>query len=217
VRYCQGKTAVLVAAYGPLPANSRQELIDRAVIEVIFKSASGHHPAEDTERGHILRCALESMVLVNLHPRCKVSVIVQVEHDDGSLLATCLNAANLALVDAGIQCRAMIAAACISVPRDASGTRPESSSGGAVLLDPTYAEEQSSFCVLSFGIIDRPVVEGQPVEGDPCDIVMNETRGVVGSEEAYLSHVSTARQAAAYVQAFFRMSLAKKIEKSRCL
>jgi len=217
VRFTQGKTSVLVAAYGPLPAPPRQEIIDRAVIEVLFKSPVGRSTVD-----------LE-YILAHLHPRCKISVIVQVEHDDGALLATCVNASTLALVDAGIQCRSLLAAVCLCAQKDRSG-EPGGEERRQTLLDPTHLEEENSACVYTFGIVELPGTEVANEEskrrgeltmhcsiGDGCDVVLSETRGFVGTTDAYLDYLDLARKTAQAVQVFFRLSLQKKVEKNPCL
>jgi len=62
----------------------------------------------ETEKGEIVRAAVESIALASLHPCTKISVVVQVVRDDGALLAVCLNAACLALLNAGIQCKSVL-------------------------------------------------------------------------------------------------------------
>ena len=45
-----------------------------------------------------------------MFPRTKISIIIQEVNDDGSLLATIINATTLALMDAGIPIKSLIAA-----------------------------------------------------------------------------------------------------------
>ena len=83
----------------------------------------------DVEMGEMIRQTLEAVIITTLNPCTKISgrvclaslcslcpantiplfysVVVQVVRDDGSLLATSLNAACLALLDAGVQCTSM--------------------------------------------------------------------------------------------------------------
>jgi exosome complex component RRP41 len=46
--------------------------------------------------------AFSSSILTHLYPRSTIQIILHILSQDGSLLAACLNAATLALIDAGI-------------------------------------------------------------------------------------------------------------------
>ena len=50
----------------------------------------------------IVQRTLEEMVLSHLFPRSEINVFIQVLQADGGEMATALNAATLALIDAGI-------------------------------------------------------------------------------------------------------------------
>ena len=101
--------------------------------------------------------ALDSVVLSHQHPRSAISVTIQVLHDDGAvrvdirlityhntvivrqLLACAVNAATLALIDAGVPMKAVVAAASVAVLPDLG-----------LVLDPTHAEEKAcEFCSMS--------------------------------------------------------------------
>lgn len=62
------------------------------------------------EMSHTISQAFEAVVFGNLYPHSTVNIILHVLSQDGSLLATCLNAATLALIDAGIPMRDYVAA-----------------------------------------------------------------------------------------------------------
>ena len=49
-----------------------------------------------------LSSAFASSLFVNLYPRSTITLTVSILSQDGSILAACLNAATLALIDAGI-------------------------------------------------------------------------------------------------------------------
>ena len=53
------------------------------------------------EAGRAIKAALEQTVLLELLPRSQVDVSVQVLQADGGSVAACINAARLALADAG--------------------------------------------------------------------------------------------------------------------
>ncbi len=79
----------------------------------------------------LVRGAVESVVLARMHPRTKISIVIQVVSDDGSVLAAAINGTCLALLDAGVPCSGTVGAVSV-------GLLPS----GQLLLDPTRAEEE---------------------------------------------------------------------------
>lgn len=65
---------------------------------------------------HHVREALTSVVLLERYPKAIVDVHCSVLENGGSTAAALISAAGLAVVDAGIQCRCMLSAACIVRP-----------------------------------------------------------------------------------------------------
>jgi exosome complex component RRP41 len=51
---------------------------------------------------HTLSTAFSSLILTHLYPHSTISLHIHILSQDGSLLAACINAATLALVDAGV-------------------------------------------------------------------------------------------------------------------
>lgn len=62
------------------------------------------------EQSHLLQKALSASILLHLYPKCKISVAVLVLADDGGRLEAAINAATLALMDAGIPLKDMVCA-----------------------------------------------------------------------------------------------------------
>ena len=62
------------------------------------------------EMAYTISSAFESTLFTNLYPHSTINIVLHVLSQDGSLLATCLNAATLALVDAGVPMRDYVAA-----------------------------------------------------------------------------------------------------------
>jgi len=75
-----------------------------------------------------------STLLTVLHPRSEVHISLHILSQDGSILATCVNAATLALVDAGVPMTDYVTACTV-----ASYTNPDESD--EPLLDMNSAEE----------------------------------------------------------------------------
>ena len=67
-----------------------------------------HGPRRLIEQSHLLQKALSASILLHLHPKSKISVAVTVLADDGRCLEVAINAATLALIDAGIPLKDMV-------------------------------------------------------------------------------------------------------------
>jgi len=128
-----GLTKVLCSVRGPCDATRRsEELPDRATLEVLVRSAPFAPPGDRrnvnpttdrrlVEASHLLQRALSASILLHLFPRSKISVTVMVLADDGGRLEASINAATLALMDAGIPLRDMLCA-CSAGRWSAGGT-----------------------------------------------------------------------------------------------
>lgn len=106
-KWVQDGSAVLAAVHGPTQAGARREDAERAVVQVLFRPRSGLPGAAEQEAEAALTTLLEGVLLLGHHPRCLISVVVQVLQADGSLLAVALNAVCAALADAGVPMRCL--------------------------------------------------------------------------------------------------------------
>jgi ribonuclease PH len=137
--FSQGHTEATATVYGPSqPKYTRHEKHDAATLEVTFSVVGGATSSSTAPRersaAKFLRQALGGAVVLTDHPRMLIAIKVCVVRDDGAMLAVALNAAALALVDAGVAMRYVpYGVAVIS--------SSSSSSTGVVVLDPTAAEE----------------------------------------------------------------------------
>ena len=117
-----GLTMAVATVRGPVECARRSdELPDRAVLDVTFKAApfapSGDrrvtNPNTDRrliESSHLLKRSLEAAVLLHLYPKSRIEVVVCILADDGGRLCAAINAASLALVDAGIPMKDLVCA-----------------------------------------------------------------------------------------------------------
>jgi len=176
VRFSQGRTSVIVAVYGPIQVQARKEKIDRATVQVVFKSIYGQKTPFESEKASLIRQSLESIILVTQHPRTLISIIIQVVHDDGSLVAASITGAWIALVDAGIQCKANLCSVSIcalGVIKNKPAQKEEETGARYVewryLIDPTKEEENNSHCTTSFAFDSNG------------GLVMSDTRGIFSS------------------------------------
>lgn len=93
------------------------------------------------ETSAALAAALRAVLLARLYPRSEVEVRVVVLQSDGAALAAAVNAASLALADAGVGARDVLAA-CAAVHV-----------GGYTLVDPTAAESASGGAELTLALL----------------------------------------------------------------
>lgn len=88
--------------------------------------------------------ALAQIIQANKYPRMCIQVIVQVVHDDGSLLTAALNSAAAALLDASIAMNGMFAAATVALTKE-----------GQLVIDPQQQEQQvcSTYAVVQLCVL----------------------------------------------------------------
>lgn len=119
VMFSQGLTVVIASMHGPVESKIQKTLIDRASVEVIFRPKSGLSFVHDRLKENIIKSTCESALLTMLHPRTSVIITIQELQDQGSLLACCINAACLALINSGISMKYILAAvSCIISEND---------------------------------------------------------------------------------------------------
>ncbi|KAI8384245.1 ribosomal protein S5 domain 2-type protein [Radiomyces spectabilis] len=108
----QGNTKCLAAVYGPREARHRMQMLaDRALINVEFNVA----PFSTSERkkrtkndkrslevATFIRQTFEPVIQTSQFPRSQIDIYLQIFQHDGGILQACINAATMALVDAGI-------------------------------------------------------------------------------------------------------------------
>lgn len=114
-----GNTKVLAAVFGPHEVKNRSQLDnDKAIIRCEYSMAAfstnerrrrGKTDRRSTEISQVIRNTVEQTVMVELLARSQLDVFVQVLQADGGTRCACINAAMLALADAGIPLRDMLA------------------------------------------------------------------------------------------------------------
>ncbi len=112
-----GKTIVIAAVYGPRPLFPRfLRESDRAILKVKYDMATfsveeRKRPGPSrrgTEISKVMRLALEPALFLENYPKTVVDVYAEVLQADGSTRVTCINAASLALADAGIPMKDLV-------------------------------------------------------------------------------------------------------------
>ncbi|EUC42796.1 hypothetical protein COCMIDRAFT_7698 [Bipolaris oryzae ATCC 44560] len=149
-----GNTKILVSVTGPA-AEGRQtgqrgggatsDKLAKIDVEINFAGFSGvdrrkrKSDKKTSEMEHCLRSAFEGVLSLHLYPRSTITINVHVVSQDGSLLAACLNAATLALVDAGIPMTDYLVAC--TAASSASAEAADNASADDPLLDLNNQEE----------------------------------------------------------------------------
>ena len=117
-----GKNKILVAVYGPREAHPKHiAMPERAVIRCRYHMApfsvdERKNPApsrREQELSKVIRESLEPVVLTDLYPRTTIDVFIEVLQSDGGSRCAGITAASLALADAGIPMRELVAACAV--------------------------------------------------------------------------------------------------------
>lgn len=115
----QGKTKVLAAVYGPHEAHPRHlAQPDRAVFRCRYHMApfsveERKRPApsrREIELSKVIRQAIDPSVFLEYYPRTLIDLFMEVLQADGGTRCASITTASLALADAGIPMRDMVAA-----------------------------------------------------------------------------------------------------------
>ncbi|MEM0340204.1 MAG: exosome complex exonuclease Rrp41 [Acidilobaceae archaeon] len=164
-----GKTKVIAAVYGPRePIQRFMVLPDRAILRVRyhmapFSTAERKNPAltrREVELSKVIREALEPVVLLSEYPRTTIDVFIEVLQADGGTRTAGVTSASLALADAGIPMRALVAGVAVGKV------------GGVLVLDIDEVED-------SEGEADLPVAAAP----DIGLITLLQLNGVLSEEE----------------------------------
>lgn len=145
-----GKTTALAAVYGPREALPRHmTLPDRAILRVRyhmapFSTTERKSPAptrREVELSKVIREALEASVFTELYPRTTIDIFIEILQADGGTRTTSLTAASLALADAGIPMRDLIAGVAVGKVQ------------GTLVLDINEAEDSGGEADMPVGMM----------------------------------------------------------------
>ncbi len=142
-----GRTRVMVAVYGPRELHPKHlALPDRAILRCRYHMApfsvevrkSPAPSRREIELSKVIREALEPAIFTELYPRTSIDVFIEVLQADGSTRCASITAASLALADAGVAMRDLVAAVAVGKVE------------GKLVLDVMDAEDK-------YGEADLPV------------------------------------------------------------
>lgn len=148
-----GNTKALATVYGPHEVTIKSKMLHhRVLLNCQFSMATfstgerKKRPKGDrrsTETSMLMKRAFEAAILTQLYPRSQIDIYVQILQADGSNQSACINAATLALIDAGIPMKDYVSACAVSFVND----KP--------LMDINYLEESFGGPKLSLALLPK--------------------------------------------------------------
>ncbi|XP_055059898.1 exosome complex component RRP41 [Paramisgurnus dabryanus] len=150
----QGNTKALAVVYGPheTRGSRSKSMHDRAVINCQYSMATfstaerkrrPHGDRKSSEMSIHLKQTFEAAVLTELYPRSQIDIYVKILQADGGNYSACVNAATLALVDAGIPMRDYVCACTAGFVEETP------------LADLSHVEESGGGTSLSLALLPR--------------------------------------------------------------
>ena len=146
-----GNTKVIAAVFGPREVRhhaSKQD--ERATVNCEFSMATfstgerrrrGKGDKRAQEIALLIKQSFSNSIHTHLFPRSQIDIYLQVLQADGGVKAACVNAATLALVDAGIPMREYLCASTAAYM------------DGAYVVDVNHLEESSRAPVLTVAML----------------------------------------------------------------
>ena len=205
-KFSSGSTQILAAVFGPAsPKIPSRERNNDAIISVVFKHGTKASSADNTSNNltgygaterdleRFIGDALVACVAVEKYPRTVIEVVIQVIKTDGSLLSTALNAATLALIDAGVEMNSLpIGTTCL--------VKVNADDADDLKLDPCADDESNQDYSVIILATDN-VREG---------VIATSTLGSF-QLSSFLSCVEAASRASKAVLAFIRIAIEQKV------
>eukprot|EP01125_Pyxidicula_operculata_P009606 TRINITY_DN3156_c0_g2_i1.p1 TRINITY_DN3156_c0_g2~~TRINITY_DN3156_c0_g2_i1.p1 ORF type:complete len:245 (-),score=31.12 TRINITY_DN3156_c0_g2_i1:600-1334(-) len=117
--YEQGNTKILAAVYGPREVSRKFQKAQEAVINCeysMYTSSTGERKKQSkgdrrsVEISLIIKQVFEEAIMTDLCPHSQIDIYVQVLQADGGTRCASINAATLALIDAGIPMKDFVVA-----------------------------------------------------------------------------------------------------------
>ncbi|KAK1785120.1 hypothetical protein P4O66_018534 [Electrophorus voltai] len=208
--FVQGDTSVCAGVYGPAEVKVSKEIYDRATLEVLIHPKVGVTSVRERAREQCVRETCEATLLSTLHPRSSLTLVLQVVHDDGSvsfetktipkmscslfvfvcLLSCCLNAACMALLDAGLPMGCLFCGVTCAIDSE-----------GLIIADPTAQQEKESRALMTFAI-----------DSKERNVMMSSTKGSFSAKELQQC-IAVSQKASEHIFQFYRDSVKRRYSK----
>ena len=168
----QGLTRVVAVVQGPREVSRRgEQQHDRAANGGKHKKPGAQGRSHMDGRATTIRSTLGYPLMLELYPRTQIDIFISIEHADGSKLSAAINAASLALVDAGVAMRDfVVSCSCGFLER-------------TPLVDLCHAEEVADGPEMPLAICQ---VRGGGVAANRLKGAVGCVRGIAGTRSARL-------------------------------
>lgn len=183
----QGDTTVVAGVYGPIEAKPQRMKYDKSSVEVVYSPLKGPAKVDDRMTELYVKETCEAAIIVTLHPASAISINIQELEDSGGLLACTINAACLALINAGIPMKFTVAAVTCMIDENS----------GNMVLDPDSTQLQDAKAAFTFTF-----------DSMKKDLISCHTSGCFTDTE-FLNSMDKCKEASQHIFDFYR-SLIKK-------
>ncbi|XP_059579601.1 exosome complex component RRP41 [Alligator mississippiensis] len=150
----QGNTKALAVVYGPheMRGSRSKALHDRALVNCQYSMATfstgerkrrPHGDRKSSEMTLHLKQTFEAAILTQLYPRSQIDIYVQILQADGGNYCACVNAATLAVIDAGIPMQDYVCASSAGFVEDTA------------LADLNYVEEAAGGPQVALALLPK--------------------------------------------------------------
>ncbi|ODQ64669.1 hypothetical protein NADFUDRAFT_83583 [Nadsonia fulvescens var. elongata DSM 6958] len=197
-----GHTSIICSVSGPMESKRRNELPTLATLELVVRPAISLSSTREALIKDRLYSVLSAVILRQLHPRSLIQIVLQILEPGEDLqfnileLATCINAATLALIDAGIPLRATVAATAVAITQS-----------GEYIVDPTREQlnepETESTHVFAYMIRS---------DNKATDLILVESLGSF-TQEQLLSGIQMAAEHCEKVSLDIRATVSNKVKR----
>ncbi|KAF2360360.1 Exoribonuclease phosphorolytic domain 1 [Trinorchestia longiramus] len=187
--YSLGNTVVVSSVTGPTSTRISARQHNKCHLEVQFCPCNGQAMVGERAIENIISECVDDILASHLHPRATILVNIQElqsEHRH-QLVTASINGTILALLDAGVQMKALLAAVSCCY-----------TNAGVILVEPTALELQDSKCSLVFVL-----------ESVSNEVVSCHQEGCLSAAE-YTAVLHRAAEAAKEVFQFYRLEMLKK-------
>ncbi|RHZ54056.1 hypothetical protein Glove_431g25 [Diversispora epigaea] len=124
----QGYTKCLAAVYGPRETRQKAQILHNKALITVEISLAPFSMSERKKRkkfdkrlleiASAVKQTFEPIIMTNLFPRSQIDIFLQILQYDGGMTQICINAATLALIDAGIPMLEYVCACSAGIVED---------------------------------------------------------------------------------------------------
>ncbi|KAI5797651.1 ribosomal protein S5 domain 2-type protein [Geopyxis carbonaria] len=175
-------TSIIASVSGPMEVRPRDELPERAFVEVLVRPCVGVAGTKERALESRLSAALTPLIHTTHHPRTLIQLNFQIitTASPATLLSACINAGTLALVDSGCPLKGLLVATTVYLNADGNVVTKDAGRGGSSHV-LAFMGDNLVF-VESQGRFEESQLEGAVVQGKWECRVENENGEDVGMD-----------------------------------